>query len=157
MNREMYFVFMRTPTLGSLVIQGATWSPWSHVACVLANKRVIESTAAHKGVRETTLDAVLVRASAFQFGHTTVTAEAERFLLAQVGKPYDWTALAGIYLHRDWQQDDAWFCSELAAATAQAGGRTLIRRRLSRVTPVDLYDSPLVYLFGANEVPRMLH
>lgn len=38
------------------------------------------------------------------------------FLRAQVGKPYDFVAIAGIALGRDWQSDDKWFCSELIAA-----------------------------------------
>jgi len=38
------------------------------------------------------------------------------FLRAQVGKPYDFLAIAGIALQRDWQKEDAWYCSELIAA-----------------------------------------
>ena len=38
------------------------------------------------------------------------------FLEAQVGKPYDKTAILAFALARDWQEPDSWFCSELAAA-----------------------------------------
>ncbi len=35
------------------------------------------------------------------------------FLYAQIGKPYDMTAVFGFMLNRDWREDDSWFCSEL--------------------------------------------
>lgn len=41
------------------------------------------------------------------------------FLGAQVGKPYDYDAIAGIALGRDWHQDGRWFCSELIAVAAE--------------------------------------
>lgn len=44
------------------------------------------------------------------------------FLRAQVGKPYDVTAIAGLALNRDWRAADSWFCSELMAAGLEACG-----------------------------------
>ena len=38
------------------------------------------------------------------------------FLRAQVGKPYDFLAIAGIALQRDWRMEDSWICSELIAS-----------------------------------------
>ncbi|SHG92531.1 hypothetical protein [Bradyrhizobium erythrophlei] len=38
------------------------------------------------------------------------------FLRSQIDKPYDFKAIAGIALERDWQSTNAWFCSELQAA-----------------------------------------
>ena len=32
---------------------------------------------------------------------------------AQIGKPYDITAIAGFLARRNWREDDSWFCSEL--------------------------------------------
>lgn len=67
------------------------------------------------------------------------------FLYKQVGKPYDTTALLGILAdQRDWQEEDSWFCSELIAAAFQQVGRPLVRDDVSRVTPADLYKSPLL-------------
>ncbi len=39
-----------------------------------------------------------------------------RFLEAQLGKPYDSTAILAFAFGRDWQEEDSWFCSELVAA-----------------------------------------
>jgi len=38
------------------------------------------------------------------------------FLRAQIGKPYDFWAIAGIVAQRDWNDTNRWFCSELIAA-----------------------------------------
>ena len=43
------------------------------------------------------------------------------FAMAQIGKPYDVTAIAGFVAGRNWREDDAWFCSELAAAALEQG------------------------------------
>ena len=52
----------------------------------------------------------------------------------------DGTAVLGLGLHRDWQQDDSWFCSELAAWSFQQAGSPLFRANAARrVTPQDLW------------------
>lgn len=60
----------------------------------------------------------------------------EAFLLAQVGKPYDATAIAGVALNRDWREPDSWMCSELAAAALEQSGW------LSRLSTQDNHVSP---------------
>jgi uncharacterized protein YycO len=44
------------------------------------------------------------------------------FAFAQLGKPYDWSAIAAFYVSRDWQDDRAWWCSELTGASFVANG-----------------------------------
>lgn len=41
------------------------------------------------------------------------------FLNAQLGKPYDKTAIWGFAAGRDWREDDSWFCSELQPAALE--------------------------------------
>lgn len=62
------------------------------------------------------------------------------FLRDQIGKPYDWTAIASFYSQRDWQEDDSWFCSELIAAALAASGAfpATMAVKFSRITPRDL-------------------
>ena len=43
------------------------------------------------------------------------------FLSAQIGKPYDYSAIMGILLNHDWENEGSWYCSELWAAALQAG------------------------------------
>lgn len=44
------------------------------------------------------------------------------FLYAQLGKPYDWRAVFGLGLGRNWRDPEKWFCSELVAAALEASG-----------------------------------
>lgn len=66
--------------------------------------------------------------------------QATAFLDAQIGKPYDFTAIGGFLRGRDWREDDSWFCSELVAAVLERGGAFPHRLAapLSKVTPADL-------------------
>lgn len=38
------------------------------------------------------------------------------FLRAQIGKPYDMSAIMAFAANRNWQDNDSWFCSELQTA-----------------------------------------
>ena len=46
----------------------------------------------------------------------------QNFLYAQLGKPYDKTAILGFIVGRNWREDDSWFCSEAIAAALEAAG-----------------------------------
>lgn len=124
---------------GSLLIRAATWSRWSHVGIVAGNS-VIE--AVWPRVRVMSLADWMRAWPAVQFAQVACPrpAEALKFALAQVGNPYDWTALLGIGLHRDWQEPDSWFCSELASAALVEGGADLFRTGYQhRITPEHLW------------------
>lgn len=136
-------LFSTTRLPFSLLIRTLTWSRWSHVALV-DGESVIEAAAGH-GVRSVSLKAALERASDYQL--VELPAQSPDAILAaarsQLGKPYDWTAILGLGLHRDWQEEDAWFCSELVAwAAAQAGEEWFRREALRRVVPEHLWMLP---------------
>ena len=76
---------------------------------------------------------------------------AYRWALTQDGKPYDYSAISGIALDRDWHDESRWFCSELIAVAFERIGFPLLSTRPSnqvyRITPRDLLLSRmLVYL-----------
>lgn len=124
----------------SAVIRACTWSSWSHVALVDGDD-VIEATAP-AGVRRFPVVRAIDHAKRGQIidlpcrnPDAVLTAAA-----SQIGKPYDYTAVLGLGLRRDWQEDDAWFCSELVAwAFAQAGEPLFRADVLRRVTPEHLW------------------
>lgn len=62
------------------------------------------------------------------------------FLLQQVGKPYDKTAIAAFVARRNWQEKDSWFCSELqAAALVECGWfEWKLATEFNHITPRDL-------------------
>lgn len=132
----MKVLFAHKHTLGSWLIRAFTWSRWSHVA-IVDHDEVIESTLKRGGVRARSLMDFLSEYQHVEMVEWNVPDEAAalRFLRAQIGKPYDWTALVGFLLRRDWAEDDSWFCNELAEAAAQAGGLKRFRGVLSRITP----------------------
>lgn len=47
------------------------------------------------------------------------------FASAQKGKPYDRSAIFGISVLRDCQDDEAWYCFELQIVTCLRGGKTI--------------------------------
>ena len=135
---QLLFSTTRHPFSG--LIRAATWSRWSHVALV-AGPHVIEAVALG-GVRQVSKAYALQRASDYCLvdlpaHNAQAIIDAAR---SQIGKPYDWTAVAGLGLHRDWQEDDSWFCSELVAWAADQAGESWFRpEALRRITPQHLW------------------
>lgn len=133
-------LFSTTGNPFSWAIRAFTWSRWSHVSIVDGDE-VIEAVAIH-GVRRAALLQRLDDAVDHAFADLQcvdpeiVIAAAE----SQIGKPYDYTAVAGMGLHRDWQEMDSWFCSELIAWAFEEGKSGLFRPgSLHRVSPEHLW------------------
>lgn len=124
----------------SAVIRACTWSNWSHVALIDGDE-VIEATAPDGVRRFPAVQAInhakygaIVELPCRDPGAVIAAAAS------QLGKPYDYTAIVGLGLHRDWQEDDAWFCSELVAWSFAQAGEPLFRADvLRRVTPQHLW------------------
>lgn len=124
----------------SAVIRACTWSNWSHVA-LIDGENVIEATAP-AGVRR--YPVVLAINHAKRGAIVDLPSRNPQMVIAaaasQIGKPYDYTAILGLGLHRDWQEDDRWFCSELIAWSFAQAGESLFRPEvLLRVTPQHLW------------------
>jgi len=69
------------------------------------------------------------------------------FARAQIGKPYDYKSIAGFIMRRDWTDANAWFCSELVAASFKHAGHPLLRtEECNRISPSTLSLSPLLYV-----------
>ena len=66
--------------------------------------------------------------------------DAYAWALTQAGKKYDFSAIAGIALDRNWRSGDRWFCSELIAAAWEHTPIPLLSPAadVSRITPRDL-------------------
>lgn len=131
----MKLLFSRRNTVASWLICLACWSRWSHCA-IVDGDHVIESTA-RRGVHRR--PKALFMADYPQAEQVDIPCCDDdaglRWARAQIGLPYDWTAIAGFVLRRDWQEPDSWFCSELAEGAVRAAGRVRFRSELSRITP----------------------
>jgi hypothetical protein len=74
-----------------------------------------------------------------------VTNKVLQFAYNQIGKPYDYSAILGILIHRDIYNPDAWICSELvAAAFYDADWPLLNLSKVNRVSPGMLLISPRI-------------
>lgn len=131
----------------SKLIEWETRSKYSHAAVVLRSGQVIEAV---EGVGVHMLEdlpkvTLPDRIDLFMVADLDQDA-AEKFLLSQLGKPYDWPDLLG-FVTRTFMEEDrgAWFCSELVFAGIEAGGVTLLRDIPPfQVSPGTLSLSPLL-------------
>ncbi len=133
----MKLIFGRNNLPFSWLIRIFTWSRWSHVGIVV-NDKVIEATALH-GVVMTPIADFIKRYNDHSYATmlTENDADAEFRALLEVGKKYDFSAIFGILFRSGWNQDDAWFCSELAAHAAG----TYRKDRVSRITPEMIWSN----------------
>lgn len=141
---SIVLIFSRSDRIGSRFIRFATWSEWSHVDAVLRDKTLVGSVF-DNGVTRYTL-AKRIEAST-GYGFRAVDGDADKFeeyLLSQIGKPYDVSAIFGLTFRRDWAEDDKWFCSELIAAALTYAGVEVLDKPAGRVTPQDLIESSAI-------------
>lgn len=125
--------------IGARLIRLVTWSKYSHAA-VIDGDKVIEAVRPY--VREVPLKDVLASHPESIIIDFDCKEEKEilQAIRSQIGKPYDITALFGLFFHRNWQEEDSWFCSELVAWALSKGGYPLFREEaLHRVTPNHLW------------------
>ena len=133
-------IFRSSNTLFSAAIRGLTWSRWSHVGILLGDQ-VIHADAL-RGVVIDPLSSFLVSASRHEIVDFAVQDPdtAIKSALNELGKPYDYTAIFGFLVHRDWQEDDSWFCSEFVAYVLNKSGTLFFRpERRGRITPEHLW------------------
>lgn len=131
-------IFSRRHHPGSVGLRLFMWSPWSHCG-IIDGDNVIQATTSH-GVCITPMAEFTLLASEWSIvefeADEVATIKAAR---NQLYKPYDWKGCAGIFFHREWNEDDAWFCSELVAWALEQGGLKLFREDARRITPQHLW------------------
>lgn len=124
-----------------------TWSEWTHVDFLLDDGRYLGAIPL-KGVIIHTLPADRER-----FLEIDVTKRQHdkilEFAMAQLGKPYDYSAIFGFLLRRNWQEDDSWFCSELVATSFIAAGKRLFDETANKISPRDISINA-----AFREIPR---
>ena len=137
------------------VIRWWTWSWAAHAALMLDDGWVLDATPAHGVSIHRTVSGDVRRVFRVKC-EREVEAGVARWAAGQVGKPYDWSAIAGIPFRRNWRQPGEWFCSELVASAFEAAAFPLLRTsHLNRVTPRDLLLSPyLVECPAQPSAPR---
>lgn len=133
-------VFSRTHTIGSLAVRFVTWGTWSHCGLLTPDNTVIEAAWPH-GVVETPLEDHVRKKSNWAIRQTPCAnpLKALAWARTQLGKPYDMWGAVGLGLHREWDKDDAWWCSEFIAKANAEGDTPLYARGMRRVTPEHIW------------------
>jgi hypothetical protein len=144
--------FTKNNTISSHVIRTFTWSDYSHIEFALDTGFLgalgwggkSKSGIKYKsGVQIRPFDynpSCEYQAAEVDVPNENIKQQILKFAVSQLEKPYDWTAIVGMGLHRDWHEKDSWFCSELVAEAFLEGGYPLIREYVNRVTPGMLYE-----------------
>lgn len=139
--------FTAENSLLSWAIRYLSAGPYSHVDSILPDGRLLGARTdsvggAPPGVQIRTPD--YNKFSSVALVELVATPAQElafrSFEMAQVGKPYDDTAIWGFAADRDWREPDSWFCSELIlAALEEAGWCPRLDFPANKVPPVALY------------------
>lgn len=133
-------LFSRRNHPGSWLIRAVSWSEWSHVEIILPDGRLL-GAAAPQGVGLSTYEermAIAAHAAIMYFPGNMDAAMA--WGETQLRKPYDYLGVIGLGLHRDWEEDDKWWCSEFAGEFLVQGGFAPFRpEAIRRLTPQHLW------------------
>lgn len=136
---KIKLVFSKNNNPGALMVRFGTWSKWSHVGLVVSQDgldHVIDSRPFH-GVKERPLSDFLNHAVSYEFKDVEVENAAAGIAWArsQIGKPYDWGGVISFATHRDWAEENCWFCSELTESAIKAAGRLRFTVDVQRISP----------------------
>lgn len=130
----MRTLFVTNDSVASWLITGFDSSRASHCGIAFAQRpgMVLDATWSHGGVRWYPEDEWLKMHGRRLVAEYDVALPDEGGAYAwacmQFGKGYDYGALFGMALLRDWQDDAAWYCFELAIAAHVQGGLKLAGR-----------------------------
>jgi hypothetical protein len=127
--------------IGSLAIRTFSWSQWSHISTLISDTEAIEALP-FKGVIKSSVESIIKDSNKHLFIYINIRNKDIFYnsLISQIGKQYDYSALLGFGLHRDWQDQDKWFCSELPAwSTIQCKEPIFRSDSLYRILPEDWY------------------
>lgn len=126
----MKVIFGKDHSITSYLIRIFTWSKYHHVGILLDDGRVLESTT-KEGVHFSSVEDFKNRYTDYKICEVPSKRGWEDRAMKHLGRPYDWGAIFGLVLRKDWDNESRWFCAE---HTAEAMG-IFNREYVERVTP----------------------
>lgn len=146
MVRPADLFFTTSTSIISKFIRFRTWGKYSHVQIINIYPEVIsadEQGVMVRNVREEELqDYAILTCPSLTEGQRHDILD---FCLHQVGKGYDFLGLVDFLINEDIQDEDRFFCSELAFLAYQAAKVDLVKRLdHAFVSPMHLLISPLL-------------
>jgi len=140
----------------SRAIRWQTRSLYSHIGVELDDGTVVEAW--HKGGVQRSRDFAAIHTrgtlvDVFGIGPDIDSDAAEKWLLEQVGKAYDFRSVFRFLTRRHAPANDRWFCSELAESACLIGGVHLLNGTPSEHSPRDIVMSPCLYHIERRRCP----
>lgn len=145
--KPIIFQFSGSKDLGGKIIEWFDHGRFAHVDTVMpdgsllgARSEVVDGVPAGVQIRPASYLPADTETFRVEIPALDVISEAYyEFVLAQVGKEYDWEAIAGFVSGRNWQDPSKWFCSELnAAGLVECGYLNPLSAPANKVAPDDL-------------------
>lgn len=137
-------------SLFSHAVRFVTWSPWSHVAIMIDDNTVIESTFKRRGVKVDSFENFKTRAThceirEFQVNDRNAIIRAAK---SKIGEPYNVIGLIGLFLHiGSWKGIGTEFCSEFVEFAFAIGGTLLFNEKFkARIVPQHIYMLPSKFI-----------
>ena len=144
----VYLQFVAGTDIGAHLIQwfGAFGQPYSHVDTVLPDGRLLGARSDEVGGAPA---GVQIRDPGYVGSNLVLRIDVASsdeqakiyydFVRSQIGKPYDEQAILAFVAGRNWQDPEAWFCSELVAAGLEYASIVLpLAAPTAKITPADL-------------------
>lgn len=138
--------FVLGPGISSAAIAWFSAGSFSHVDAILVSGNLLGARSDAIGGQD---PGVQIRPAGYEKWKRRVVmslpttpaqdAKFQNFLIAQLGKPYDSSAIWGFVAGRDWRSANSWYCAELAAAALEiAGICPLLYSPVNKITPAAL-------------------
>lgn len=76
-----------------------------------------------------------------------ISKQVEAFARSKIGEPYSLLGIIGFVIKHDFNKKGSFFCSDFVLAAFESAGYPLLDlEELDRVTPGDIFESPLVHI-----------
>jgi uncharacterized protein YycO len=141
--------FTTSESFISKFIRFRTWGKYSHVQIIVETEPILGVISADvtgvtwREIRKDELDSYAILTCP-----TMTDKEREdvvKFCFSTIGTPYDYWGLVDFLLNTDLQEEDHYFCSELAFIGYEKAGKSLLKRiDHAFVSPMHLYISPIL-------------
>jgi hypothetical protein len=154
---EVYFVFTDTKTSLGRLIKRFTNHPYSHVSLSFSRdlsevysfgRKNIDNPFGGGFVKEDMSNQFFQRAQCAVFSCTVTKIEYElmkefvkRIEDTQEQYKYNFLGLFGVLFEKTIERESAYFCSQFVATVFRSGGRSIVNKPPSLISPKDIYSS----------------
>jgi len=132
-------LFARSNVIGSIVIRGITWSRWSHCALLDEAKGTVIEARLPEVVERPLAEFTKDHTEIFKRTYNGDSGIALAWARKQLGAKYDIAGVLGLGLHRDWQDEGQWWCSELVGKALHLSMPRFYLEAITRLTPEDVW------------------